>query len=370
MASTIESLRAALDPSVIVDTIDHRDLSDPSEQWIPSTRLLVMPGGADLPYCERLNGRGNAVIDKFVRNGGSYLGLCAGAYYACRFVEFEVGSSMEVKGSRELGFYPGIGRGCMYPGFHYANEDGAVAAPIRFRKFTKESDGKRRTEAGAWGMCCDYLNGGPGFVHPNVFPEDSLPEESSTGEYEMKTRSSFDGSNEYAGSESWSGAKDDWLRREHMMTAESMPQGRDALANIEILAEYIDHDGAASALLCYIGSGRAVLCASHPELGTDWLALPPGGGRSDAVQASAQESNRVKDLYDSGAYLLDRSEQNDFSDVHEFIEQEKRIKRLRETLEAHQGQRWKFWLSLLMAAGLEDVILSNDMDATREQILS
>lgn len=24
--------------------------------------MLVMPGGADLPYCKRLNGRGNALI--------------------------------------------------------------------------------------------------------------------------------------------------------------------------------------------------------------------------------------------------------------------------------------------------------------------
>ena len=28
----------------------------------------------------------------YVEGGGAYLGLCAGAYYACRRIEFEVGT--------------------------------------------------------------------------------------------------------------------------------------------------------------------------------------------------------------------------------------------------------------------------------------
>jgi glutamine amidotransferase-like uncharacterized protein len=28
----------------------------------------------------------------FVEGGGAYLGLCAGAYYACSYVEFDLGS--------------------------------------------------------------------------------------------------------------------------------------------------------------------------------------------------------------------------------------------------------------------------------------
>lgn len=83
-----------------------------------------MPGGADLPYCRHLDGEGNRLIRGapfaqparpplatvapyalgaiclpdflsaagYVEAGGSYIGLCAGAYYACSRVEFEPGS--------------------------------------------------------------------------------------------------------------------------------------------------------------------------------------------------------------------------------------------------------------------------------------
>ncbi len=68
------------------------------------THLLVMPGGADLYYCEKLNGAGNKNIRNYVENGGRYLGICAGAYYACRAVEWGKDTTQEIVGSRELGF--------------------------------------------------------------------------------------------------------------------------------------------------------------------------------------------------------------------------------------------------------------------------
>ena len=125
--------------------------------WREGCLLLVMPGGADLPYCRHLNGRGNSLIrggpvmirtpalsslldalhpqglqsqappqlgrlfcslhtccrvpshppaclpaclpgaaclppTEFVEGGGSYMGLCAGAYYASSHVQFEPGT--------------------------------------------------------------------------------------------------------------------------------------------------------------------------------------------------------------------------------------------------------------------------------------
>lgn len=53
---------------------------------------------------------------EFVTQGGSYLGLCAGAYYACARVEFEPGTPLEVVGDRELAFFPGIAQGAAFPG--------------------------------------------------------------------------------------------------------------------------------------------------------------------------------------------------------------------------------------------------------------
>ena len=84
--------------------------------------LLVMPGGADLPFCEALNGAPNERIRRFVEGGGVYLGICAGAYYACREIAFHAGTDGAICGARELGFVdavavgslPELTRGVMY----------------------------------------------------------------------------------------------------------------------------------------------------------------------------------------------------------------------------------------------------------------
>jgi len=44
-----------------------------------------------------------------------------------------VGCRLEVKGSRELGFFPGVARGAVYPGFTYQTEAGTIAAPIKYQ---------------------------------------------------------------------------------------------------------------------------------------------------------------------------------------------------------------------------------------------
>jgi biotin--protein ligase len=123
------SLTALLVPHYAVRSIDAPTLI--AQPWQGSTALLVMPGGRDLPYCEALEGAGNARIMSFVRNGGSYLGLCAGAYYASARVEFELNDPMlAVAGQRELQFLKGICRGCAFSGFRYNSEDGARAAQL------------------------------------------------------------------------------------------------------------------------------------------------------------------------------------------------------------------------------------------------
>lgn len=50
---------------------------------------FVMPGGAATPYRQKLDVLGNRKIASYVSAGGAYLGICAGAYYACSRVEFE-----------------------------------------------------------------------------------------------------------------------------------------------------------------------------------------------------------------------------------------------------------------------------------------
>ncbi|GFR44822.1 hypothetical protein Agub_g6160 [Astrephomene gubernaculifera] len=129
--NTLHALKRCLAPGVEARFLDTEELLE--GRWRGSCLLLVMPGGADLPYCRRLNGRGNQLLRAYVEAGGSYLGLCAGAYYACGRVEFEVGGPLQVVGDRELAFFPGTARGAAYPGFDYTSELGAHAAPLRFR---------------------------------------------------------------------------------------------------------------------------------------------------------------------------------------------------------------------------------------------
>eukprot|EP00200_Dunaliella_tertiolecta_P015990 CAMPEP_0202422564 /NCGR_PEP_ID=MMETSP1128-20130828/50922_1 /ASSEMBLY_ACC=CAM_ASM_000463 /TAXON_ID=3047 /ORGANISM="Dunaliella tertiolecta, Strain CCMP1320" /LENGTH=517 /DNA_ID=CAMNT_0049030627 /DNA_START=1489 /DNA_END=3043 /DNA_ORIENTATION=+ len=145
--SAQESLKRELLEDVEVSFLSSSELLSGSIS--PRTcALLVFPGGADLPYCRELNGKGNQIIQDYVSSGGSYLGLCAGAYYACSRVEFEEGDPvLEVMGDRELGFFPGTAVGSAYKGFDYTSEAGAKAAPVCFVSSYHHQQGNRLISA-------------------------------------------------------------------------------------------------------------------------------------------------------------------------------------------------------------------------------
>lgn len=52
-------------------------------------KAFFLGGGAGTPYMRKLAGEGNDRIRGYVRNGGVYFGICAGAYYACCDIVFE-----------------------------------------------------------------------------------------------------------------------------------------------------------------------------------------------------------------------------------------------------------------------------------------
>lgn len=130
---TIESLRLHLSPHyAVVSVSESALLNDP---WMYKTSMIVIPGGADLPYCDVLNGKGNERISQFVRKGGKFMGICAGGYFASGRCEFEVGDpEMEVSGPRELAFFPGTSRGCVHKGFVYETHQGAKAVNMVVNK--------------------------------------------------------------------------------------------------------------------------------------------------------------------------------------------------------------------------------------------
>lgn len=100
--------------------------------WEKGTDLLVFPGGRDLLYQKKLQGHANERIRNYVAQGGRYLGICAGAYYASSAIEFEKGGELEVIGSRELSFFPGkaVGPALGAGFFRYESSQGARAAQV------------------------------------------------------------------------------------------------------------------------------------------------------------------------------------------------------------------------------------------------
>ncbi|MDR0630466.1 MAG: hypothetical protein LBF70_00270 [Holosporales bacterium] len=102
-----------------------------NENWIDIAKILIFPGGADKQYAEKLQGVGCENIKTFVKNGGAYLGICAGGYFGTSKVEFALGTNIEVNEIRQLSFFPGTSRGPFLKDFVYNSEKGACAARIR-----------------------------------------------------------------------------------------------------------------------------------------------------------------------------------------------------------------------------------------------
>ncbi|EPP37356.1 hypothetical protein BOKEGFJH_00409 [Chlamydia avium] len=126
--------------------------------WELFTRLLIIPGGADRPYHNKLHGLGTVRIDNYVREGGGYLGICAGAYFACKSLSFEEPNGEMFVASRSLGFFPGRAVGPAYGNlFSYTSPIGVRAAPLIINH-----SGKR---------CMTLFNGGPYFDQADSYPE-------------------------------------------------------------------------------------------------------------------------------------------------------------------------------------------------------
>lgn len=93
--------------TIQVSTISSKDILDNKlNEETQDLGVLIMPGGADLPYCKKLKGLGNDIIRDFVHRGNLYIGICAGGYYGARDIEF-FGEGYEIRGARELAFFSG-----------------------------------------------------------------------------------------------------------------------------------------------------------------------------------------------------------------------------------------------------------------------
>ncbi len=99
-------------------------------------RALIMPGGADVPYCQKLTGAGNEAIVAFVREGGLYIGSCAGAYYAHQAIDWR-NAEERIAGERELAFFEGVARGPLLVPYSALSSEGLAFVQLRYRDMAK-----------------------------------------------------------------------------------------------------------------------------------------------------------------------------------------------------------------------------------------
>ena len=79
-----------------------------SGTWIDRCQLIAFGGGYDKGFIKALGSEGVKNVKRFIEKGGSYLGMCAGAYFACDYIEFDKDGPLEVVGKRDLHFFSGM----------------------------------------------------------------------------------------------------------------------------------------------------------------------------------------------------------------------------------------------------------------------
>jgi glutamine amidotransferase-like uncharacterized protein len=122
------SLWRALTQKYGVDRVLFADTDDILNGILtPSVRAFFMPGGASRYVAAKLNGKGNNLIRTYVERGGLYVGICAGAYYACRRTEWDDGTGQVFHLDNELAFCPAVAAGDLH---EFRTKGGKSAAII------------------------------------------------------------------------------------------------------------------------------------------------------------------------------------------------------------------------------------------------
>ncbi|KAJ3225904.1 biotin holocarboxylase synthetase [Clydaea vesicula] len=134
-----------------------------NEPWQSTTALLVFPGGRDLPYLNDLSQKGQNYIREYVKTGGNYLGICAGAYFGSSRCEFEINRPhYEVVGERDLSFSKSVAKGSVTANFVYGSESGSKAMAVQIDKNMLGLDLNEQFSSEIINL---YVNGGPYFEY-------------------------------------------------------------------------------------------------------------------------------------------------------------------------------------------------------------
>lgn len=87
-----------------VETVSARQINDIG---LGAFRVLCIPGGNMYDYAQDISSKGKENIRDFVHNGGGYIGICGGAYFASEEVYWR-GSQLPIA---PLGLFPGTATG-------------------------------------------------------------------------------------------------------------------------------------------------------------------------------------------------------------------------------------------------------------------
>jgi biotin--protein ligase len=89
-----------------VERID-RDALNGEPGLLQGFSVLLFGGGYAYPgYTVYITGRGKARIQEFVAGGGAFVGICAGAYFACDSIDYE-GATWGDESGYDTDLYPG-----------------------------------------------------------------------------------------------------------------------------------------------------------------------------------------------------------------------------------------------------------------------
>ena len=82
--------------------------------------IFIMPGGWAYSYYVKLEKKGNDIIKKYIKNGGNFIGICAGAFYAAKTIIWENNTYSYGLGLLDI-YAIGPKKECPWPGFSYIN---------------------------------------------------------------------------------------------------------------------------------------------------------------------------------------------------------------------------------------------------------
>ncbi len=106
------------------------------KEWEAKTVALIMAGGQCSEWDKSLGTDGIRRIRQFVQNGGKYLGICAGAYFAARASLFQLQDLPPIIKERPLAFYPGCASGPILTTSNHLSPKAALA--VRIKLLTKK----------------------------------------------------------------------------------------------------------------------------------------------------------------------------------------------------------------------------------------